>query len=367
MPGLIVHEWVERNGGAEKVLDSFAAIYSDADIFCLWSDAPGRYEDSRIEQSALSRTRLRGNKALALPLMPYVWRRKNIEQYDWVLASSHLFAHHVGRRADRKKSNIFAYVHSPARYIWENALDTRGKNPMVKIASPYYRSIDRARASDGVRFAANSAFVRNRIRRVWGQDSVVINPPVAVEFLQSIDDWSQVLTAEEREILKSLPADFVLGASRFVPYKGLDLVIKFGESIGVPVVLAGHGPQERELRRIANEIDLRVEFISRPSDALLYALYQKALAFIFPPIEDFGIMPVEAMVLGTPVLVNAVGGAAESASDMEGGVSCDFRTDLNAGELLTQLKSLDMTRASKRTLQYSEERFRDEILSWMGV
>ena len=95
MTGLIAHEWIEEVGGAERVLDSFVDMYPEADVYCLWNEAPQRYAQGKVLESPLARTPLRGRKALSLPLMPFVWRDMPRGEYDWMLVSSHLFAHHA--------------------------------------------------------------------------------------------------------------------------------------------------------------------------------------------------------------------------------------------------------------------------------
>lgn len=329
--GLIVHEWIERTGGAEKVLDAVADAFPDADIACLWNDAPGRYPGRNVIESPLGRSPLRGRKALALPLMPAVWRNLQREprlagSYDWAVISSHLFAHqatHASVPADR----TFVYAHTPARYLWTPELDERGKSLAVRSVAPAFRMLDRARGSRLQNVAANSRFVRDRIRDTWGVDAHVVHPPVDVAGLTAVADWSTRLTPEEAAVLEALPTAFLLGASRFVPYKRLDHVIDAGSAADLPVVIAGSGPEEAALRARAAEATVPVTFVIEPSDVLLRAIMQRALAYVFPPVEDFGIMPVEAMALGTPVVVNALGGASESVVDGLTGVAVHPRLD----------------------------------------
>lgn len=187
MAGVIVHEWIEQTGGAEKVLDAFARIFPGADISCLWSDAPQRFPGCSVSESLIGKTRLRKQKALALPFMPIQWRvmRGN---YDWALISSHLFAHHV-RFIGGESMEKYVYVHTPARYIWSPELDPRGQSAMVRAVAPAFKAIDRRRAAEATSFAANSKFVAGRVQKYWSADSVVIHPPVDVETIQSTLDW----------------------------------------------------------------------------------------------------------------------------------------------------------------------------------
>ena len=368
MVGLIAHEWISVHGGSENVAEAMARVFPDADVLSLWNDAPERFQGKNVHESWLARTPLRKNKAAALPFMPATWRRTDVSAYEFVLASSHLFAHHVGGPVQEEGPRKFVYVHTPARYIWTPELDERGTNVIARAASPALRRLDRARAAEGAQFAANSEFVRDRIRRSWDQDAVVIYPPVDTEALQSVTNWKDRLDGPDALAFEGLPSTFVLGASRFVPYKRLDIAISVGEALGVPVVLAGSGPLRAQLEERASVASVPTLIVDRPSDRLLYAMYEAASLFVFPAVEDFGIMPVEAMSLGTPVLVNAVGGARESVTAVGGGAimnsfgSIDLRL---AAETAIGLNSMEIRHRSAAL--FSEKTFANNLTKWMNI
>lgn len=366
MTGLIAHEWIEPHGGAEKVLDTMADAFPDADIACLWSDAPERYAGRRVTESRLARTPLRHRKALALPFMSRHWRNYDTTKYDWVLVSSHAFAHHAGSRRAKRDTATFVYTHTPARYLWSPELDERGSSLPARLGGGLLRQIDRRHAG-GAQYAANSAFVRDRIRTAWGIDSTVIHPPVDIKRLQISEPWRNRLNESDAALLDRLPQGYLLGASRFVPYKALDKVIAFGEAAGRPIVLAGGGPDEERLRAIAAEAKVSVTFVHRPSDALLYAMIQEATAFVFPPIEDFGILPVEATALGTPVIVNRVGGAAESVRITKGGVAHDFSDPVLAGAALDRALEVDRSTAARAAERFSNQKFEGSLQKWVNT
>ncbi|MDI9917072.1 glycosyltransferase [Rhodococcus sp. IEGM 1379] len=366
MAGVLVHEWIERSGGAEKVLDEFVHCYPDADLYCLWNDAPDRYPAAIVRESVLARTPLRGRKALAIPAMPFTWRGLENRDYDFALISSHLFAHHATFARGSAELRKFVYVHTPARYVWNPELDERGNSLPARLASPFLRGIDRKRASEGASFAANSEFVSSRIVRAWGVQSKVIYPPVDVVRIAGVDDWRSRLTQEESQLLSSLPSPFVLGASRFIPYKRLDWVIKAAEKAGIAAVVAGSGPEEKRLRAMASAASVPVRILHRPSDSMLFALYQQALAYVFPPIEDFGIMPVEAMAAGARLITNSVGGASETV--VQGVDGLHFHDDRweSIAECILNIDSVNTTRSNNYD-KYSVGRFHAEISTWTGV
>ena len=367
MAGVLVHEWISQSGGSENVLQAMSEVYPDADIVCLWNDSTGRFAPERLRESWLARSPLRRSKAAALPFMPATWRRRKNFGYDWALISSHLFAHHVRFSPQPQDFCRFVYVHTPARYIWAPDLDGRGRGRTARTVAAALKPLDRRRAQQPATYAANSEFVRRRMREAWGVEATVIYPPVDVTEIQRVDDWTSQLTAEESETIATLPEGYLFGASRFVPYKRLDLVIKAGEAAGRPVVLAGRGPELPRLQAAAAAATVPVRFVGRPSTALLRALYQGAAVFAFPAIEDFGIMPVEAMAAGAPVLAQQTGGTAESVVPGLTGALCTFRSPRAMREGIEL--ALSTTRAARiqHARRFRAERFRQEIRMWVGA
>lgn len=368
MTGLLVHEWMGSSGGAEKVFESMASTFPEADIHYLWNEGPSRFSSRRVRESWLARTPLRRNKALALPFMVPTWRMlTGASNYDWMLVSSHLFAHHARIRDQSSMIPKYIYAHTPARYIWTPELDQRGAGLGIRTVAPAFRALDRRRAQEPTAIAANSQFVRERIARTWEREASVIHPPVAAAHIHRFKDWAQRVTdPREGAFLASLPRDFVLGASRFIPYKRLDLVLRAGEQVGLPVVLAGGGPEEQRLKSIAGDLTVPVYFAIAPSDALLYALYQRSGVFVFPAIEDFGIMPVEAQAAGTPVVTGRIGGQVETFIPGVSGIIADSTelTDLAAAiEAAIDLPPFDPVGVTDR---FGAERFERELKAFVA-
>ncbi|GAB2736970.1 glycosyltransferase [Nocardioides pakistanensis] len=367
MQGAIVHEWIAANGGAERVADEISQCYPHDPIYTLWRDPSDLFAGRAIHESVLaSHPWLRDHKPLALPLMPWIWRRLDLRQYDRIIVSSHLFAHHVASNITAADALISVYVHTPARYIWAPELDERGDALLARIGRQHYRKVDRTRTSAKARYAANSYFIQERICHTWGREAEVIYPPVDVLKLQEGRPWHAKLKPEECTIVESLPHYYVMAASRLVPYKRVDEAIRLGSALGIPVVIAGSGPELPHLRAMAHDAPVPVAFVPSPSSMLLYALIERAALFIFPPVEDFGIVPVEAMSLGTPVLVNRHGGARESVERVRGGTVADFSDTANLKVQAARAIDTDLNAAAERVRYFDARRFRTEIGAWAG-
>lgn len=361
----IACEWIESSGGAERVLDSMLEAFPGATVHTLWNDAPSRLPGVAVQESWMARTPLRRHKSLALPLMAPTWRHLHASvPPDKLLVSSYAFAHHAWfpKFPDVSK---YTYVHSPARYLWAPEIDPRGRQPLVRAAAPYLRRLDHGRAQESLSLATNSRFVQARVQRAWDREATVIYPPVEVDTIMDIEDWRDALLSRDQEVLESLPADFILGASRFVAYKRLEDVIRFGLATGLPVVLAGTGPDRARLEGIANQTSATVIFLGEVSTPLLYALFQQARAFVFPPVEDFGIMPVEAMAAGARVIVNSRGGAAESVIHLATGMHLSRFDGADAVAALEGVERLDSEIMKKSVVRFSEQRFVDEVRNWV--
>lgn len=378
MTGILVNEWLTKTGGAENVIEEMGRVFADAPIVCLWDDAHERFAPGRVHETWLARTPLRRAKALALLVMPATWNRlKNPleEPPGWTLSCSHLFAHHARFRGVDEKVPRLAYVHTPARYIWSPELDGRGDSLIARTLSLLLKPVDRRRAGRLTSIAVNSLAVAERVRTCWGRDSTVIYPPVDVEYYSGVVSANgsgsgvvdtSALTPSDLLTLSHLPSQFVLGASRFVAYKRLDLVIDFGLTADVDVVLAGSGPERARLEKIALRHEARVHFIDAPSRLLLRELYRRAAAYIFPAWEDFGIMPVEAMAAGTPVVALNRGGASETVVDGTTGV---LLQDFTRAEMLrawAAIPSLTSHECLLRAQEFSAETFRARLAGWVA-
>ncbi len=360
----IIHEWFEDFGGAEVVVEQIAKLSPGSPIFTLWSDLSEVSGRKPIE-SFLAKTPLRKHKALSLPLQMLVWRylESSGSEYEKLIISSHLFAHHAKFKG-AEQAQKFAYVHTPARYIWEPDRDKRGDKVIFRAASSLIKPVDRARAQEVFSFAANSKFTQSKIMQFWQREAEVIYPPVGVK------EIGISLKNNEEHVLKelaSLPSEFILGASRFVEYKNLKRVIEIGELVGLPVVLAGNGPLLTELRSQGERAKVPVIILEKPGRNLLLELMRRSSVFIFPPVEDFGIMPVEASACGTPVLANYLGGAAETVEPGVNGFTVDMESDSEVLRMFTKMTLIQPNIAIQHAQKFDTSVFNEKVSKWANL
>jgi glycosyltransferase involved in cell wall biosynthesis len=347
----LVHEWLSSRAGSEKVFEEMAAVLPSADLFALTQDPTVDFKIDRIVRTTvLQRSQyLRDHREYSLPLMPLAWKLLGPRRYDITVSSSHAFS-----RCFPTNGGIhLSYVHTPLRYAWLPDLDGRGSAKWAGPARAVLRAIDRRNVPRVESFAANSTVVRERIQKFYNRDSIVIHPPVDVEYFRSTDGVSR--------------RDFVFCVSRWIPYKRLDLVIDAAEKVGLPVVLAGDGPLEGDLRRRANSSSVPVSIVRRPTDAQLRRLYQAAGVVVFPANEDFGIVPVEAQAAGAPVVALRSGGSLDTVLDRVSGVLVDHQDVDSFASGIEMALGLDLAGANEHIRKFSVDMFRSRILEWVSM
>ena len=349
----MVHEWFGATGGSETVFLAIADLLPHAERLVLWADQGVETGRLRLSQSWLSRTPLTRSKALALPAMPLVWRTLTNEKFDVVISSSHAFAHTV-KLGDPAETRHLSYIHSPERYVWSPDFDGRGSHPALKVPRRMLQKADIRLSKHVHAYAANSREVQGRIKRFWNRDAVVINPPVDVDYFASAP-------AQEQHQSR----DYLLGVGRWIPYKNFDLMIEIADAAGLPLVIAGSGPEEERLRQLAAAERVPVRFEVRPPRERLRELYWGARALLFPAHEDFGIIPVEAQACGTPVLGLRRGGLLETVIDGETGFLIDSREPAPYADALRRLGELWPQRIQEHAGTFSSDHFAEQITRWI--
>jgi glycosyltransferase involved in cell wall biosynthesis len=294
----LVHDWLTGMRGGERCLEVLCELFPDAPLFTLLH-VPGTVspviENRRIVTSFVQRmpgatTRYRHY----LPLFPLAIGRFDLSSYDLVVSMSHCVA--KGARAAAGALHL-CYCFSPMRYVWDLYDDYFGRGgPAMRLAMPpvaaALRRWDRRTASVS-HFVAISKHIADRIRRAYDRPSDVMYPPVDVQRYEIADG----------------PDDYYLVVGALVPYKRLDLAVAAATGLGRRLVVVGTGPEEARLRALAGPT---VSFLGWRSDAEVARLYARCRALLFPAVEDFGIVPLEAAAAGRPTIALAAGGALET-------------------------------------------------------
>lgn len=348
----IVHEWFSAAGGSERVFLSLAQLLPHAERFVLWREPDAPADGLRLRESWLAGTPLRRSKMLALPVMPIAWRTLGRQRFDVVISSSHAFAHLV-RFGRQPRTRYLSYVHSPARYLWSPEHDGRGSSALLAAPRRALQAVDVRMSQHVHSYAANSREVQARVRRFWGRDARVVNPPVDVDYFASAPPAQ-----------RGQSRDYLLGAGRFVGYKNFGLIVEIAERAGLPLVIAGSGPEEPRLRRAAERSTTPITFEIRPSQERLRELYWGARALLFPVHEDFGMIPVEAQACGTPVIGIRRGGLLETVVEGETGALVDSLDPRDYVPLIT-MTDLMIGRTAANATRFSTQAFIMHASTWI--
>ena len=283
--------------GGEQVLENICSLYPDADIYThiLEKDKiSDRIKNHNIYTTLINKLPL--SKKLYkhyLPLMPFALKRLNLLSYDLIISSESGPSKGIVKNED---AIHVCYCHSPMRYIWDmaniyynnfNFFEKVGYKSFIK----YLKSWDIKSSANIDLIIANSNFVKERIKRHWDKDSIVINPTINFKrFSHSSDKGYYIVISE------------------LVPYKRIDLVIKAFNKNNKKIMIVGDGPLMEEFKLLSKT---NIEFTGYVSNDKKIKLLSESKALVFPGIEDFGIVPLEAMACGKPVIAFNGGGAIE--------------------------------------------------------
>jgi glycosyltransferase involved in cell wall biosynthesis len=305
----VIHDWLDTWRGGEAVLVEILRIYPDADLFALVDFLPDserrglrgrRTTTSFLQRMPFARTTFR----MWLPLFPRAIESLDVGDYDLVISSSHAVAKGVRTRPGQMH---VCYCYTPMRYAWDlreqylqqTGLDRGATGALADALLARLRAWDRATSERVDEFVAISRHIAARIQRCYARDSSVIYPPVSVPHVPA--DLGR--------------EDVYVTVSHLVPYKRVDLLIDaFRRMPARKLVVIGGGRMGARLARTAPG---NVRLLGRVSDAERNAWLARARAFVFAAQEDFGIAPLEAQALGTPVIAYAGGAARETIRDLD--------------------------------------------------
>ena len=314
----IVSEFLTVMGGAERVVYELHKAFPDAPIYTAIYDEERVLPEFRsldIRTSWLQKfpKKLRKMYKLFPTLQVKAFRDLDLSEFDIIITSSYLNANQVQKTRDDQV--LISYCHTPARYYWSHYEQYR-KNPgfgkldplirlLIPLFVPHQRKLDFDAAQDVDVFIANSTETQKRIKKYYGKPSTVIHPPV---------DTDRFEPARSR-------GDFYMTMGRQLPYKRYDLVVAACTKLGVPLKVFGNGPAHDELVKIAGPtVEFYTDRFGNASDDELEKALNHAKGWIYAAEEDFGIVQVEALAAGAPVITYGKAGALDIVQDGESGV-----------------------------------------------
>lgn len=353
----IVCDWLTNFGGAERVIEQFHLMFPTAPIFTslyVPEKMPG-FEKADIRTSYLQKIPVLNKRhQLLLPFFPAAFESFDLSEFDLVISSSHCCAKGVVTRPDTLH---VSYCHSPMRYAWDGCHEYVKNYPMTglfKVLAPpvihRLRQWDQLSAARVDHFIANSDYVQKRIQKYYRRTSTVINPPVDYE------RWS---------VAAGL-GDYFVVVGRMTPYKRFDLVIEVFNRLGKKLKVVGTGPDSERLKAMASG---NIEFLGRVPDDELKKLYAGSCGLIFPQVEDFGIIPLEAQSAGKPIVALRKGGALETVKE---GLTGVFFDQQNIGSLTAAVEKCESVNWDSRVIQqhaktFDNQVFRQKILEFIDA
>lgn len=352
----LIHDFLTQYGGAEKVLECFHEIWPQAPIFTLFYDKKAmgkKFDDCDIRVSPIQNLPFALKKyRWYLPLMSSAVERFNLKDFDLVVSGSSAYAKGV---ITRPGTFHLSYIHTPTRYLWSDTHDyldslKGGEKIASKIIAPFLTRLriwDYLAAQRPDALIANSNFVAQRIKHYYRRESKVIYPPVEIDkfkISRKIDDYFLII-------------------SRIRPYKRIDLAVQAFNHLKMPLKIIGGG-DNRGLKKTAGP---NIEFLDFVSDKEKIDYLSRCRALIHPQEEDFGIVAVESMASGRPIIAYQSGGVLETVIKGKTGKFFKEQTWESLAEAVVKFSSDDFNpeEIRKHALKFGKERFKKEILEFV--
>lgn len=350
----IVADWLTNYGGAESVISAFHDIYPEAPIYTTMYK-PSKMRElgklKNIHTTWLNKVPIVKHQWM-LGQMPTAIEMMNLDEYDVVLSSCHSISKGVITKPDTLH---ISYCHTPMRYAWETwDLETRLKK-FPKITHNYIRKkIEEIRQWDFCAaqrvddYIANSSYTASQINKYYQRKSNVIYPPVKTDLFKPTDNPSN---------------DFYLATGRLIPYKKFDLIVEAFNENKRPIKIVGTGPDYKKIKKLAKK---NVEILGQVSNKELANLYANCKAFIFPQMEDAGIVPLEAMSAGRPVIAFHKGGSLDTVNK-ETGLFFEEQNVKSLNRAIEKFEnmSFDSKKIRKHAENYDIEKFKEKIKNYV--
>jgi glycosyltransferase involved in cell wall biosynthesis len=343
----LVHDRLEQNGGAERVLWVLHSMFPDAPIYTpIWNRrAVPSFEGCDVRTTWMQKLpAVSRMPRLYAALYPLAFSGLNLDGYDLVVSLTSSFAQGVHTNGSGLH---VCYCHSPANFVWRP--QAYFLNPAARtLAAPlrfWLKAWDRWAARQPDVYIATGRSVADRVNKFYRRNASIIAPPL-----------------ERKWFTRHKGDEFYLVAARLVPHKRVELAIEACDRLGAPLVVVGSGRSEARLRKIAGP---QVRFAGYVPDDELRNLYSRARAVLVPSEEEFGLVALEAQAAGTPVIAFDRGGATETVIDGVTGIRFTPQTVDGLVEAIRRLGdySWDRTAIQGNAARYDEGRFRREFLA----
>lgn len=350
---------MEAYGGAERVTAEMARAFPAAPVVAILarrSIAARMGVEERCETILPPRPALLRHYRLLAPVLGAIADAYRLPPADVVLSSSYAFAHRLRSRNDAPR---VCYCHSPLRFAWsmtESYREQRARNPIsgraFELLAAAMRRSDRRSAQPVAQYLTQSPFTAEQIERFYGRAAAVIGAPVDCDLFRPGGDP---------------PEDYFLFCGRLIePYKRVGITIEAFRRLGARLIVAGDGP---DFERLAAAAPPNVEFLGHVGDDELVPLMQRCRALVFPSRDDFGLIPVEAMACGRPVIAYAGGGSLyTSLPGVTGEVFAEQTAEaIEAMVRRFQPESYDPGRIREHALQWDSARFRERLVEHVAT
>ena len=355
----IVYDRVNKWGGAERVLLALHRIFKDADLFtsvynkdkASWAKV-FNVKTSFLQSLPLAKT----SHQLYASLMPIAFENFNFDNYDLVISITSESAKGI---ITKPETLHICYCLTPNRYLW-SAYNDYFKNPLLKFFSKpavaYLRNWDKVASNRPDKYIAISTAVKERIKKYYDKDSIIIFPPLELTDHKT-EDTDNKKNGEYFLVVSRLEA---------ISYKKIDLAIKACNELKLPLKIIGTGKGEKKLKQLAGPT---VEFLGRLTDEELSYYYKNCRALLFPGIEDFGLVMAEAQAFGKPVIAFRSGGALDIIRE---GITGEFFNEQTVNSLKKVLANFkDSSYNSKlcreNAQRFSFEKFESDLKEFINI
>ena len=352
----IIHDWLTNMGGAEQCVINLHKCFPDAPIYTTFYNSENLdpiFKEMNIITSALQKKKNKKyNHRKYLPFMPKAFEEFDLNEYDVVISSSSACAKGV---ITGPHTLHICYCYTPMRYAWHMREEyTEGKSKFktkcIRYFMNYMRLWDFNAAQRVDKFIAISNEVKQRIEKIYRREADVIFPPVRTDFFTPMEETK----------------DYYFIVSRLVKYKRYDLAVEACSKLKKNLIIIGEGPERDKLEKIADK--KYVKFMGRQSDEVVKKHLAECRALLFPGEEDFGIVPLEAMSCGRPVIAYGKGGALDTVIDRKTGILFKEQTTNSLCEAIQEFETLhfDKEEIRNHALKFNEEEFRRQIMQFVN-